>query len=1389
MAQSQNVNLGNMGQMANMGNPQANMQGMMGQPMQATMSNQGNPMAPQFNPQLGRPMQVSQLPMNGQAAQQGMQNANFMNNQNQPGMQQNPQQQGNNGGGLSMNENQKINQLAQRMMQQATPEQKAAINAKFQLLPPAQQAQLRQRQGDPIAAHFRNMAQQLWIKQMGGMRQNQAPQNGMQNNMMGQGVPMMQQGRPQQQVGQQDGGADVSQFMLQQQEALASANNGALVVPVSQNTAMNQNMNGMQIGMQPGQMGGNMSNAAQMQNIIQQQRQNGGMTPQMQAAARLQAAQMRNQPQNGQGNQPGQMTPQQMKMSTSASPMPQMRQPVMQPGQQQPGQTPQQQRPTPTPTPQVPQQQNNQPNQNLVQAMQLAAQMAANGQPQPIRRQLPPDLPPNLAQTLRHFLQVASDEHYNVAIEQIRKAQAGNQMNNAGNGNMMNNNQMMQPNNGMQQNPGMPNGAQNQAQANMMRAQQQAAQQQRAAEMQARIAAQNQLRQNGQAPGGMNIPPEIMQQMDQMNFPRSILAANGVTMVPQHVVNFLQLKEWVLNNQALAGALNIGLLVKFQVEMWKRRHTQMNANNQQQMNGQMFNNGQPGSAGGAPGPAPTAPMVPPGGMNNMGQQPQQQPQNMMTAAIAQQMQSIQVAPQEIATARARAMFPPHMSDDEVRSKLLNLKRQNLMQKIQQQRQALNMQQQAAMANNQMNNQQRMQQGQMPQPPQRGPMPGQQPPQTGMVTPGGTNNTNVNQQKQQPTPRQNQQQPANNNNNLKTPQQAAKNLKRPAPEEIIEIQDNVSTSAPPQAPQMQTSKSQQSRNNNTGASPDANMQALHQRFGQILQEAKAKHQPRQQQPPLNEQERQQLVAKVNEAKPILQRTEWAIRLFFQGSRDEEKTKAFLARYWALAEAVNLKEAIVLGGATMRANEFENTIALIRTLVTGMMNKGIAARGQNAGANGQQQGNAANAGQLENAPTPSQAQLNAANLDQHNQQIRQAAAQGHRRSSSKAQQVPSAPTAGPGQNPFNFNSPQGVPKYGEGAGNLTSDKLNLPRKKARKDGQPPSGQSTPAQTGMAASPQISKGQSPQIKKQPAPEQQMPQPPKNPCQDTGCDYNKKGFKTPEELAAHVQQMHTPPADPLKYAIEAVATSVGLNGNGSVKVEQDVKPNQAGAAKSAGGVQVKAGATPPAGTTPLNKIPMKGSPAMDRLKTPSQLSNKPPAPTSAAAPTANDKNAKQGDTSAAGKEELLGMDVDPWKDATLGQSDLLEWLKPYDTFTGDWGNDRTLRSPQLTPATTPDTSITDKTVSTRDSEVLDSDALTMTLAMPPFLDSDLNWKGTGDIPGWEPGIMDLELASDGIVGLQLDAGTMGLGMGEDINDWEAMFGGDSGAVPGWEQDATMMF
>ncbi|KIW01161.1 uncharacterized protein PV09_07447 [Verruconis gallopava] len=1362
MQQSQNPGMGQMS------NPQVNMQAMMAQPMQLNLSNQGNH---QFNPQLSRQMQVSPMPMNGQASQ-GMQ-MGAVPNQNQA--MQNPQQQQQPGGNAvtpSMIEQHRINKMAQQLLQKATEEDKHRIMNQFSAQTPQQQAQFRQRFGDPIGEHYRRMAMQL-IKQAANKMPNQTGQNGMPNNMMGQQAPMMPQPQMQPQMqmttNQPDGSMDFSQFMTQmQQDAIRSQDSGQLVVPASNNASMmGQNLNGMPMGLN-GQMGTPaMNNVNQMQNMMQQQRQQPAMTPQQQqqAAARLQA-QMRNQAQNGQASQQNQMSPQ-GKMNNQ-SPMPQQRQPGMQPGhqQQQPGATPQQQqRPTPAQTPQMPQQQGLNP-QMLQEMMQQAA---LNGQPKPIRRPLPSGLPSNVPQELRTLLQTCDDDHYRKVMEYLRK-QIGPQLQNSL-GPMQPNQMGQQPG---QQNPMLnigQNGQMNQAQLAQLRM----AAAQRANQAQAQGQLLGQMPPAGQGPP---LVPEIIQKMDSQPFPRTILAANHAQMVPAHVTTFGQLKEFIMSNPAMAGQLTPMKLSKYQMDIFTRRQGgPMNANVQQI--GLSLGNGQ---SGGAPGPAPTANMVAPGGLNTIGQQGPQ-----ANLQLMHQLRNITVTPQEIMQVRQKMMVSPQTSDDEISSKIIEMKRNKLLQNFHQQAQMLQMQNQqpgaaaavaaaaaAAASSNAMQQQnQRMSQLSMPQPPQRqqGPVPGQQTPQMTMPTPT--------QQNKQPTPRPVQQ------TGTKTPQQQsqAKTLKRPAPEDVVEISD-VGQTAQPSGPGANKSAP---RIPPTGTAPapqatDPSTQDLEQRFGAILTEVKSKHKPR---APLalTPEEREQLQRKVEEYKQVILRVGYLIRMYFLLSRHEQRTKQFLQAYCHLADNVNVKEGTLLGTPTFRADEFEAFIRIFKSLQDSMSKvkmkedpNSSGQKPQNGQANGPQQ-------------------LNAANLDQHNTNLRQqAAAQGHRRSSSKMQ-VPQAPTAGPGQHPFDFSTPppHGVPKYGEGAGNLTADKLNLPRKKQKKDGQAPSNAGTPAQpgTGMTVSPQIGKAQSPPNKRLSVAEASlMPQPPKNPCRDPMCEYSQKGFETQAELEAHMQQVHAPPADPLKFAMETLATTVGLKPDGSAKIEPESKADQDGSGKSL--AQVKPGTTPPSGTTPLpTKSHLKSSPAMDRLKTP-LLHGKSPAPTSAG--TVTDKPHKP-DLSAvktgipAGDATMMDLlSVDPWKDSSLQPYDFQESFKNLDTFTGDWGNDQALRSPQLTPATTPDTNVTDKTASTRESEVLDGDGLKMTLAVNSLTTDPKNenftvWK---EVENWEPGIVDPDLANDlAAVGID-ESMVLRLDDTTDINDWEALFGPgsniDGNKVPGWD-------
>lgn len=198
----------------------------------------------------------------------------------------------------------------------------------------------------------------------------------------------------------------------------------------------------------------------------------------------------------------------------------------------------------------------------------------------------------------------------------------------------------------------------------------------------------------------------------------------------------------------------------------------------------------------------------------------------------------------------------------------------------------------------------------------------------------------------------------------------------------------------------------------------------------------------------------------------------------------------------------------------------------------------------------------------------APLNAANLAKNtqalNKQKRQPSPAG------KTGSTPNAPTTAQPPFPFGASSPHGNPSY---PGGKTKDlNLQIPtaRKKQKVSGQTPQG-ATP-------SPQISKKASPEMKR-------VPEPPKVPpmpvflCKDPDCETSLVGFPSEQALKHHVQEEHTKPkADPLKFVQEALAQSLGLELDGSIKKEhlQEMAPAMSVSNSKQGQTPATLGATP---------------------------------------------------------------------------------------------------------------------------------------------------------------------------------------------------------------------
>ena len=170
------------------------------------------------------------------------------------------------------------------------------------------------------------------------------------------------------------------------------------------------------------------------------------------------------------------------------------------------------------------------------------------------------------------------------------------------------------------------------------------------------------------------------------------------------------------------------------------------------------------------------------------------------------------------------------------------------------------------------------------------------------------------------------------------------------------------------------------------------------------------------------------------------------------------------------------------------------------------------------------------------------------------------------SASNEQVPPAPTSVQPPFPLGASSPQGVPIYGKAES--TSTNLKPPPAKRRKNNQragetAATKQSTPATVPQASPPASSRPTSKDEGK--ANPTALAKPPKEApvthrCPTIECDFNLKGFASADELARHQADVHDAPEehieDPVRFALESLATFLGLNPDGTRKAPEPTAP-----------------------------------------------------------------------------------------------------------------------------------------------------------------------------------------------------------------------------------------
>lgn len=285
----------------------------------------------------------------------------------------------------------------------------------------------------------------------------------------------------------------------------------------------------------------------------------------------------------------------------------------------------------------------------------------------------------------------------------------------------------------------------------------------------------------------------------------------------------------------------------------------------------------------------------------------------------------------------------------------------------------------------------------------------------------------------------------------------------------------------------------------------------------------------------------------------------------------------------------------------------------------------------------------------------APLNAANLQQQQQQLNKI----HQRAANRNAQAPAAPTSS--QPPFQFGatSPQGVAKYSGTTPPITQENLHIPARKKQRANNNALAQNTP---GSGVSPRTSKPISPEAKRQQIPESK----PKLSCPEPECERLQLSFDTDEALKAHTEQEHVRPlVDPAKYAHDKLASILDWDSQNQSK-QPDGPITTATKLTASETPNVKNESTPAADNTPMNRQ-VSMSRQGTSVKTPSE-------------PARNSLVDHKGSSKQPGQES------DPWADHTIDPLSIFQNVAPESGALGAISDMTVYRS--ITPNDTPESS-----------------------------------------------------------------------------------------------------
>lgn len=1237
-------------------------------------------------------MQASPLPGQQPQMHMGMGNdglpPNMTPNQQQfqiPMQQpQQPQPQPN-GPPLTPQDNAIVNELAQRLMNGATQEQKNELRNRLnQSMDPQILQGYVSRGQDPLVIYFRNQALNRYREQKKSrmLQQAQAQQTAISQQGQNLAAPPMQQQRsvnPSPLNGQSQppismgGNAEFGGFLgnmdnltNQQKQAINAQESGQVVVPAS-GAPRNATP---QPGAIPGQQMANINNRAQQQHMLMQQQRMHAAQQQQQQQSRAMA--QSKVPQMGLQGQPGGM---------GNGPMPPQPSPAMA-TLNAPLRTPSQMSHA-EPQPANPSAAFGQPldprfaggNQRLAgpNAMNAAglnpailAGMTQQEQQQVIG--LPPDKLNEVlskwneqrAQMNNPNMQAGRPPVSMPGTNQARPGMPQGPFNPAGQFNM----------NG-QRPPGAP-------MTNNMTPQQSAQLQAQLARLQA-----NPLQQRNGPPMVMPNDQRTMAQMDNVDFPPTLQGHQAMPRgVPPEIKKWGALKNWTQQNP------NLGPEVLENLRNLQRMHLQQILRNKAQAGqaGVM----QPGIPGG-PGTMPSIPAGMSAPVAPMGQTPLQFPNGMNMPG---QGQIRQPTPQEINAVRNHPSGKMMTAnDDQIRMFLIRQMQQRQHQA------AMTSHMQNAPMQNPMSQANRQQPGQPQTNPNgaRGPnqVP-QAPPQAPKQPPAAeqaASLTNANRAtRPQPTARNAAVQ------NSSPPQPA--NKKRASSDDVVEVPNpNAQQSAragvqQPQGQQAQTQKQppQQGRALLTPAQIAALNPDERQRYEQsrtvpdtpenerikILSQEEAQNVRNLPMIPMDQETRANVLKALREVQPILVNMSRAIGKWFQYTHDENRARAFVRfKYKYTLQFRGDNAAQPRNGFSLTLKDIDQAKALLNSMIKDLSDRFPGMKRPNPDPTQSQTTLQPPSRNAQPIPAPP-AQLSAANLQQLNKM--------HQRSGSRGGSLaPAAPTSS--QPPFQFGAgsppPNGVPAYPNDKPPVTRETLHLPAKKRQK-------QETMSKSsvGQSSSPNNTKPMSPEMKRQPA-EAKQPQKPSFYCIDPDCNRHNIGFESEEALQSHINEEHTI-GDPTQFVQQNLSSMLGLDAQGhAAKPTNPQDPTAAPFAPKMSLDGSKQGQTPnvksentPTAATPMNRqvsmnrqgsaagsktgAPSKSTPSKDNTKTP-----------------VSQKDANK-TLNQVPKEIVL---EDPWANATIDPNDLFQAFQPFESGAGGAISDMNVYR-SITPNDTPESS-----------------------------------------------------------------------------------------------------